>query len=65
MARGVVVRARFIGKENLVEFSMEDGTHLQVSMPSVFLPATGTALWVASMRDRCFVFAQGGSRVPN
>ncbi len=57
-ARGRVVRARFIGRESLVELAMEhDGSRLNAIVPSVFLPPEGTPLWVALRRDRCFVFA--------
>jgi iron(III) transport system ATP-binding protein len=56
-ARGIVERARFIGKESLVEFRMEfDGSALKATVPSVFLPKPGTPLWIAIRRDRCFVF---------
>ncbi|WP_245656977.1 ABC transporter ATP-binding protein [Meinhardsimonia xiamenensis] len=56
-ARGVVVRARFLGAESLVELRMDyDGSILRASVPSVFLPKPGTPLWVAFRRDRCFVF---------
>lgn len=56
-ARGIVERARFIGKESLVEFRMEaDGSQLKATVPSVFLPKPGTPLWIAIRRDRCFVF---------
>ncbi|GGD34596.1 ABC transporter ATP-binding protein [Sinisalibacter lacisalsi] len=56
-ARGVVERARFIGKESLVEFRMDfDGSLLKATVPSVFLPKAGTHLWIAIRRDRCFVF---------
>lgn len=56
-ARALVERARFIGKESLVDFRMEqDGARLTASVPSVFLPKEGTALWIAIRRDRCFVF---------
>ncbi|OIP83663.1 MAG: Fe3+/spermidine/putrescine ABC transporter ATP-binding protein [Rhodobacterales bacterium CG2_30_65_12] len=56
-ARGIVERARFIGKESLVEFRMEaDGGQLKATVPSVFLPKPGTPLWIAIRRDRCFVF---------
>lgn len=57
-ARGVVERARYIGKESLIEFRMSDGTALKASVASVFLPENGTALWLALRRDRCFVFAE-------
>jgi len=56
-ARGVVVRARFIGSESLVEFRMDhDGSILRASVPNVFLPNPGTPLWLMLRRDRCFVF---------
>lgn len=58
-ARGVVERARFVGSESLVEFRMDfDGSVLRASVPSVFLPKVGTALWLMIRRDRCFVFAR-------
>jgi iron(III) transport system ATP-binding protein len=56
-ARGVVVRARFMGRESLVEFRMDyDGSILKATVPSVFLPHPGTPLWLMIRRDRCFVF---------
>ncbi len=55
-ARGVVVRARFMGHESLVEFRMDyDGSILKATVPSVFLPKPGTALWLMVRRSRCFV----------
>ncbi len=60
-ARGVVERARFIGRESLVEFRMDyDGSLLKVTVPSVFLPKPGTALWLMIRRERCFVFKSNG-----
>lgn len=60
-ARGVVVRARFMGSESLVEFRMDyDGSMLKATVPSVFLPNTGTPLWLMIRRDRCFVFPVNG-----
>ncbi len=57
-ARGVVERARFIGNESLVEFRMDyDGSMLKAIVPNVFLPGTGTPLWLTIRRDRCFVFS--------
>jgi len=59
-ARAIVLRARFMGRESLVEFGMEqDGTTLKATVPSVFLPSPGTALWLSVPRDRCFVFPVG------
>ncbi len=56
-ARGVVERARFMGKESLVEFRMDfDGSVLKATVPAVFLPAPGTPMWLMIRRDRCFVF---------
>ena len=56
-ARGAVHRARFLGNESLVEMRMDhDGTILRVTVPSVFLPREGTALWLSMRRDRCYVF---------
>ena len=55
-ARGVVTRARFMGHESLVEFRMDyDGSILKATVPSVFLPKPGTALWLMIRRGRCFV----------
>ena len=60
-ARGTVQRARYLGASSLVEFRMDfDGSTLTTSVPGVFLPKAGTALWLMIRRDRCFVFpAQG------
>ncbi|RUS59193.1 ABC transporter ATP-binding protein [Pseudorhodobacter sp. E13] len=56
-ARGVVSRARFLGHESLVDFTMEfDGSKLTAAVPGVFLPKLGTPLWLMIRRDRCFVF---------
>jgi len=56
-ARGTVQRARFMGSESLVEFRMDhDLSVLHASVPSVFLPKAGIALWLTIRRDRCFVF---------
>ena len=56
-ARGIVERARFMGSESLVEFRMDhDGSMIRATVPNVFLPKVGTALWLSVRRDRCFVF---------
>ncbi|MEH6836159.1 MULTISPECIES: ABC transporter ATP-binding protein [Falsihalocynthiibacter] len=56
-ARGIVTRARFMGRESLVEFKMDyDDSILSATVPSVFLPKEGTPLWLMIRRDRCFVF---------
>ena len=58
-ARGTVERARFMGKESLVEFVMDDGrTRVTATVPAVFLPRAGTVMWLSIRRDRCFVFRQ-------
>lgn len=59
-ARGRVVRARFMGRESLVEFRMDhDGMVLRATVPAVFLPHPGTPMWLMIRRDRCFVFPKG------
>ncbi|MDN5786260.1 ABC transporter ATP-binding protein [Pseudorhodobacter sp.] len=56
-ARGTVSRARFLGHESLVDFTMDfDGSKLTAAIPGVFLPNAGTPLWLMIRRDRCFVF---------
>ncbi|MCF6233339.1 MAG: ABC transporter ATP-binding protein [Rhodobacteraceae bacterium] len=56
-AGGVVQRARFLGHESLVEFSMDhDGSLLKATVPNVFLPATGRRMWLTVRRDRCFIY---------
>jgi iron(III) transport system ATP-binding protein len=55
-ARGVVRRARFMGKESLVEFDLSDGAVVTATVPAVFLPKAGTVMWLSIRRDRCFVF---------
>jgi iron(III) transport system ATP-binding protein len=58
-ARGVVVRARFMGQNSLVEFAMDyEDVCLKVTVPGVFLPKPDTVLWLSVRRDRCFVFAK-------
>ncbi|MBV1927258.1 MAG: ABC transporter ATP-binding protein [Rhodobacteraceae bacterium] len=56
-ARGVVKRARFMGHESLVEFTMDyGGPELKATVPNVFLPAEGKVMWLTIRRNRCFVF---------
>ena len=56
-ARGTVLRARFMGRDSLVEFRMDhDGSVLRATVPAVFLPAPGTVMWLMLHRDRAFVF---------
>ncbi len=58
-ASGKVLRARFLGKESLIEIKMKfDGSILKSTVPGVFLPPDGTKLWVSVRRDRCFVFVK-------
>ena len=60
-ARGTVARARYLGRESLVDFRMDfDGSLLTASVPGVFLPQKGTPLWLMIRRDRCFVFPARG-----
>ena len=56
-ARGLVARARFMGKESIIELRMDaNKTILKATIPGVFLPPLGTPLWLSMRRDRCFVF---------
>ncbi|OSP54483.1 ABC transporter ATP-binding protein [Pseudoruegeria sp. SK021] len=56
-ALGHVRRARFLGRDSLIEFEMAfDGSTLQAVVPSVFLPKPGLPLWLMMRRDRCHVF---------
>lgn len=56
-ARGVIKRSRFMGNESLIELEMDyDRSTLSATIPGVFLPKTGTPLWLSLRRDRCFVF---------
>jgi iron(III) transport system ATP-binding protein len=66
-ARGQVTRARFVGSESIVDLAMDhDGAVLKATIPGVFLPRPGTALWLSLRRDRCFVFpCRVQSRVTN
>jgi iron(III) transport system ATP-binding protein len=60
-ARARVERARFLGRESLVEFRLEEGGHcLTATVPAVFLPKPGTLMWLMLRRDRCFVFPHSG-----
>jgi iron(III) transport system ATP-binding protein len=60
--RGVVERARFMGSESLVEFRMDyDGSLMKATVPNVFLPAKGKAMWLMLRRDKCFIFRAGGA----
>ena len=57
-AKGFVSRARFLGKESLIELTMDhDKSILKATIPGVFLPQKGTVLWLSMRRDRCFVFS--------
>ena len=66
-ARGLVKRARFMGNESLVELEMDyDQSVLSATIPGVFLPKSGTPLWLSLRRDRCFVFpCETQSKVDN
>ena len=61
-ALGRVRRARYLGRESLVEFQMDhDGSTLKATVPQVFLPGPGTPLWLMLRRDRCHVFPVKGA----
>ena len=56
-AHAQVRRARFLGRESLVEFvTDEGGIALNATVPGVFLPPVGTPMWLMLRRDRAFVF---------
>lgn len=56
-AHAKVVRARFLGRESLVEFVTDEGQiPLTATVPGVFLPPKGTPMWLMLRRDRVFVF---------
>lgn len=55
-ARAHVIRARFMGKESLIEFRMETGEVVSATVPQVFLPKPDTPFWLSIRRDRCFVY---------
>lgn len=56
-ARGRVVKARFLGRESLVEFVMDfEDTKLLASVPAVFLPPQGQEFWLSVRRDRVHMF---------
>ncbi|MFB2531161.1 ABC transporter ATP-binding protein [Paracoccus sp. p3-h83] len=64
-ARACVQRARFIGRESLVEFRMDaDGSILRATVPNVFLPKPGTCMWLMLRRDRVFVFPAARDQGP-
>ncbi|MEO1238480.1 MAG: ABC transporter ATP-binding protein [Pseudomonadota bacterium] len=54
--RGTVERARYMGRESLVEFRLDDGSAMRATVPSVFLPHVGTVMWLMLRRKSCFVF---------
>lgn len=59
-ARAKVARARFLGRESLIEFDLCEGEkRILASVPNVFLPAEGATFWLTIPRARCFVFARG------
>lgn len=56
-ARGKVLRARYLGRESLVDFQLEaDGARVTASVPGVFLPEPGRPFWLTVPRARCLVF---------
>ena len=57
-AKAFVERARYLGKESLVEFRLEaGGPNIVAAVPAVFLPQPDTPMWLMIRRDRCFVFS--------
>lgn len=55
-----VERARFLGRESLVEFRLDEGgALLKATIPAVFLPKVGTPMWLMLRRDRCLIFPRG------
>ncbi|MEL6376133.1 MAG: ABC transporter ATP-binding protein [Pseudomonadota bacterium] len=55
--RAVVKRARLMGKESLVELNcVSDNVLIKASVPGVFLPKTGTFMWLMVPRNKCFIF---------
>ncbi|MBE3640553.1 ABC transporter ATP-binding protein [Mangrovicoccus algicola] len=60
-ARGRVLRARFLGRESLVEFVLEgDGPRLQAMVPGMVLPAPGEVFALGLRPENCHVFARTG-----
>ena len=56
-ARAIVERARFLGRDSLIEFRLADGgAQLKATVPNVFLPKPGTTMWLMVRRDRCLIF---------
>jgi len=56
-ARARVVRARYLGRESLIEFQTDaNDITLNATIPGVFLPQPGTKMWLMLRRDRVFVF---------
>lgn len=56
-AAGIVVRARFVGAESLIEVRMEhDGARLVSTVPGAFLPQEGARVWLSLRRDHCHLF---------
>ncbi|WCR11354.1 ABC transporter ATP-binding protein [Paracoccus stylophorae] len=52
-----VSRARYLGRESLIEFTTDEGgIALNATVPGVFLPPAGTPMWLMLRRDRVFVF---------
>ncbi|MEM8774851.1 MAG: ABC transporter ATP-binding protein [Pseudomonadota bacterium] len=62
--RAEVVRARLMGSESIVEFSLDpDRAAFKASVAGVFLPKPGVPMWLMVRRDKCFVFENGDTVV--
>lgn len=54
-----VRRARYLGRESLIEFATAEGEiPLNATVPGIFLPPEGTPMWLMLRRDKVFVFCK-------
>lgn len=61
--RARVARARYLGRESLVEFHTDGGDiPMRATLPGLFLPQQGTPFWLLIPRARSFVFPAGAGR---
>ena len=59
-AHAKVLRARFLGKQSLVDFQLNSGERVTASVPSVFLPKGDTPFWLIAPRKHCYIFTCNG-----